>query len=109
MDQTIPKVVRFDRFVLDMTRGCVRSGGQEIDLPPKAFGVFSYLALNAGRLVPKEELLEAIWPNVAVSDESLVQSIRQLRQKLGDEARRLIKTVPRRGCDTHRARAARSG
>jgi DNA-binding winged helix-turn-helix (wHTH) protein len=97
MDQTIHKVVRFDRFVLDLTRGCVRAGDQEIDLPPKAFQVLTYLALNAGRLVPKDELLKVVWANVAVSDESLVQSIRQLRQKLGDEARRLIKTVPRRG------------
>jgi DNA-binding winged helix-turn-helix (wHTH) protein len=97
MDQTIPKVVRFDRFVLDLTRGCLRAGDQEIDLPPKAFRVLTHLALNAGRLVPKEELLNAVWANVAVTDESLVQSIRQLRQKLGDEAHRVIKTVPRRG------------
>ncbi len=97
MDQTIHKVVRFDRFVLDLKRGCLRAGDREIDLPPKAFQVLTYLALNAGRLVPKEELLKAVWSNVAVTDESLVQSIRQLRQKLGDEARRLIKTVPRRG------------
>jgi DNA-binding winged helix-turn-helix (wHTH) protein len=97
MDQTMQKVVRFDRFVLDLTRGCLRAGEQEIDLPPKAFQVLTYLALNVGRLVPKEELLKAVWANVAVTDESLVQCIRQLRQKLGDEAHRLVKTVPRRG------------
>jgi DNA-binding winged helix-turn-helix (wHTH) protein len=97
MDQTVQELVRFDRFILDLKRGCLRVGDQEIDLPPKAFRVLTYLALNAGRLVPKEELLNAVWANVAVTDESLVQSIRLLRQKLGDEAHRVIKTVPRRG------------
>jgi hypothetical protein len=64
--------------VLDLTRGCLRAGEQEIDLPPKAFQVPTYLALNAGRLVPKEELLKAVWANVVVTDESLVQSKRSL-------------------------------
>jgi DNA-binding winged helix-turn-helix (wHTH) protein len=97
MDQTVQELVRFDRFILDLKRGCLRADDQEIDLPPKAFRVLTYLALNAGRLVPKEELLNAVWANVAVTDESLVQCIRQVRQKLGDEAHRVIKTVPRRG------------
>src|SRR5215813_2151987 len=97
MDQVAHKVLRFDRFVLDLTRGCLRAGEQEIVLRPKAFQLLTYLAINAGRLVLKQELLDAVWPNVVVSDESLVQSIWQLRQKLGDENRRIIKTVPRRG------------
>lgn len=54
------KVVQFDRFVPDLTRGCLRSGDREIELRPKAFQVLSYLALNAGRLVPKEELLDPV-------------------------------------------------
>ena len=97
MDPTAQKVVRFDRFALDLTRGCLWSDDKEIDLPPKAFQVLTCLVLNAGRLVPKEELLEAAWGSVAVSDESLAQSIRQLRQKLGDHGHGLIKTVSRRG------------
>jgi TolB-like protein/DNA-binding winged helix-turn-helix (wHTH) protein len=97
MDQVAHKVLRFDRFVLDLTRGCLRAGAQEIDLRPKAFELLTYLAVNAGRLVPKQELLDAVWPNVVVADESLTQGIWQLRQKLGDEEHRLIKTVSRRG------------
>ena len=97
MDQVVHKVVRFNRFELDLTRGCLRTGKQEIELRPKAFQLLAYLAANAGRLVPKQELLDAIWPNVVVSDESLVQSIRQLRRSLGDDNHRLIKTVSRRG------------
>ena len=97
MDQIIPRILRFDRFALDLTRGCVRIGGEDIDLRPKPFEVLRYLAENAGRLVSKQELFEAVWPNVVVTDDSLVQCIRDLREKLGDLDHRLIKTVPRRG------------
>jgi formylglycine-generating enzyme required for sulfatase activity/DNA-binding winged helix-turn-helix (wHTH) protein len=97
MDHIVQRVLRFDRFALDLTRGCLRAGDHEIDLRPKTFEVLCYLAENAARLVPKQELFEAVWPNVTVCDDSLVQCIRELRQKLGDDDRRLIKTVSRRG------------
>jgi formylglycine-generating enzyme required for sulfatase activity len=97
MDHIVHRVLRFDRFALDLARGCLRAGDQEIELRPKTFEVLCYLAENAGRVVPKQELLDAVWPNVIVCDDSLVQCIRELRQKLGDEDRRLIKTVSRRG------------
>jgi TolB-like protein/Tfp pilus assembly protein PilF len=87
----------FEGFALDLTRGCLRSGDRDIDLRPKAFAVLHHLAKNAGRLVPKQELYQAVWPDVVVCDDSLVQCIRQLRDKLGDEGHRLIKTVHRRG------------
>jgi DNA-binding winged helix-turn-helix (wHTH) protein len=97
MDQIEHKTLRFDRFVLDLMRGSVSTGGQEVDLRPKSFQVLTHLAVNAGRLVPKQELIDAVWPDVTVTDESLVQCIRELRQKLGDDEHRLIKTLPRRG------------
>ncbi len=97
MDQIVPRQLQFDRFTLDLTRGCVRVADREIELPPKAFDVLRVLAENAGRLVSKQELYEAVWPRVTVSDDTLVQRIRELRQVLGDDERRLIKTVSRRG------------
>ena len=69
MDQTAHKVLFFDNFALDLTRGCLRAGDQDIDLRPKTFEVLRYLAENAGRLIPKQELGEAVWPNVVVTDE----------------------------------------
>jgi formylglycine-generating enzyme required for sulfatase activity/DNA-binding winged helix-turn-helix (wHTH) protein len=87
----------FDRFVLDLSRGCLRAGDHDIDLRPKTFEVLRHLAGNAGRLVTKQELYEAVWPNVVVSDDSIAQCIRELRSKLGDDDRKLIKTVSRRG------------
>ena len=97
MDQTVHKCLRFDRFVLDLTRGALRTCDGDIALSPKAYGVLRHLAENAGRLVPKQELYEAVWPNVLVSNDSLVQCVRELRQKLGDDEHCLIKTVSRRG------------
>src|SRR5712672_3175536 len=97
MDHIVHRILRFDRFALDLARGCLRAGDQEIDLRPKTFEVLCYLAENAARLVSKQELFEAVWPDVSVGDDSLVQCIRELRQKLGDDDRRLIKTVSGRG------------
>jgi DNA-binding winged helix-turn-helix (wHTH) protein len=90
-------VLCFDRFSLDLTRGFLRVGEQDVELRPKAFEVLRYLAENAGRLVAKKELYEAVWPNVIVSDDSIAQCIRELRNKLGDGNHSLIKTVSRRG------------
>ena len=92
-----PHVLYFDRFSLDLARGCLRAGDQEIELRPKAFEVLKYLATNAGRLVTKQDLYEAVWPNVIVSDDSIAQCIRELRGKLADDDHSLIKTVSRRG------------
>jgi len=97
MDQTVHRLLRFDRFVLDLTRGCLRTGDRDIDLRPKTFRVLRHLAENAGRLVPKRELYEIVWPNIVVTDDSLVQCVRELRQALGDDKYCLIKTVSRRG------------
>jgi DNA-binding winged helix-turn-helix (wHTH) protein len=97
MDHIVPRVLRFERFALDLARGCLRTGDQEIHLRPKTFEVLCHLARNGGRLVSKQELFATAWPSVTVCDDSLVQCIRELRQKLGDDDRRLIKTVLRRG------------
>jgi len=89
--------LQFDRFTLDLTRAALRFDDQEIFLRPKALGVLRHLAENAGRLVGKQELFEIIWPDVVVTDDVLVQCIRELRHILGDKERRVIKTVARRG------------
>ena len=91
------KRLRFDRYVLDLDRGCLLVDGNEITLRPKTFAVLHYLVENSGRLVSKDELFAAVWPNLAVTDDALVQSIGELRRALGDDGPRLIKTIPRRG------------
>jgi len=87
----------FGRYVLDLHRGCLLLDGREVTLRPKTFAVLQYLVTHPGRLIGKEELLEAVWPNLVVTDDTLVQSIGELRRALGDSGARLITTVPRRG------------
>jgi TolB-like protein/DNA-binding winged helix-turn-helix (wHTH) protein/Flp pilus assembly protein TadD len=89
--------LRFDRFMLDLERGCLVDGIEEVALRPKTFSFLRYLATNPGRLVSKDELLAAVWPNVIVSDDSIVQCVTELRRALGDHDQRTIKTVQRRG------------
>ncbi len=95
--QTDAKRLRFDRYVLDLHSGCLLLDGNEIALRPKTFAVLTYLVQNVGRLVSKDDLFAAVWPNLAITDDVLVQSIGELRRALGDDGLRLIKTVPRRG------------
>jgi len=95
--KVVPRILQFDRFTLDQHRGCLCLDGRELELRPKAFKVLCLLVERAGRLVAKEELQKAVWNDVFVSDDSLVQCIRQLRRTLCDEDHRLIKTVARRG------------
>jgi TolB-like protein/DNA-binding winged helix-turn-helix (wHTH) protein/Flp pilus assembly protein TadD len=92
-----PLRLRFERYVLDLERGCLLAGGEEVPLRPKTFDLLRYLVGSPGRLVSKDELLAAVWPDVLVSEDSIVQCITELRRALGDHDQRLIKTVQRRG------------
>lgn len=87
----------WDRYVLDLDRGCLLLEGSEIALRPKTFAVLVYLVENHARLVSKGEIFAAVWPNITVTDDTLVQSIGELRRALGDDGSRLVRTVPRRG------------
>ncbi len=71
--------------------------GSDIPLRPQSLAVLKYLALNADRVVTKDELMAAVWPNVAVTDNSLVQCIHEIRRVLGDDNQSVLKTVARRG------------
>ena len=88
---------RFGDFVLDLQGGFLRRNGQEVPLRPKAFDVLKYLLLHNARLVPKNELVDAVWPNTAVTDNSLSQCLFEVRRALDDEAQMVIRTVARRG------------
>ena len=95
--QVSPKRLHFDRYVLDLVHGSLFCEGEARPLRPKTFAILKYLAENPGRLVSKDEIFAAVWPDIAVTDDTLVQSISELRRALGDDGSRLIKTVPRRG------------
>src|SRR3954447_16563910 len=89
---------RFHQFIVDVSQGCLRTAdNHEIALRPKSFEVLRYLAESGGRLVTKEEMLQAIWPRVVVGDESLAQCVSEVRHALADAGQEIIRTVPRRG------------
>ena len=91
-------MLRFTGFEIDLSRAELRRhNGDVVHLRPKSLALLQYLAENAGRIVSKQELMEAVWPNVHVGEDSLFQCIREVRSATGDEQRRLIKAVSGRG------------
>jgi TolB-like protein/DNA-binding winged helix-turn-helix (wHTH) protein/Tfp pilus assembly protein PilF len=91
------ELYRFEEFTLDLARGSLRSADRSHELRPKSFEVLRYLVEHADRIVTKDELLAAVWPNVTVTEDSLTRCISEVRAALGDSEQRLIKTVPRKG------------
>jgi len=87
----------FGEFTLDVARGCVFKGREEIKLRPKVYETLKYLVEHPGRLIGKPELMQAVWPDAFVTDDSLVQCTLELRRALDDRSQLLLKTVPRRG------------
>jgi len=91
------RALRFDAFTLDQSRHAILRDGLELELRSQSFDVLCYLVEHAGRLIPKQELFEAVWGGAARTDDSLVQCIKDIRQALGDSDHRIIRTVHGRG------------
>src|SRR5260370_18027683 len=88
---------RFEGYTLDIACGALRTADRDLELRPKAFEVLRYLLENAERIVTKQELMKAIWPNVIVTDQVLAHCVSEVRQAIGDGDQSIIKTIPRRG------------
>jgi len=91
------KLIRFGCYTVDRERASLSANGEAVALRPKAFDVLLFLLDHTGRVVSKDELGDAVWPGVAVSDESLAKAVSEVRLALGAEGPQIIKTVPRRG------------
>lgn len=91
------KLLHFDRFVLNPDAANLSRDGNEVRLRHKSFDVLLYLARNPGRVVTKDELIEAVWPDIFVTDNSLVQCISDIRVALNDDDQKILKTIARRG------------
>lgn len=88
---------RFAGFTLDPRAGRLFRAGEEVALRPKAFALLACLVRNRGRIVGRDELLTAVWPDVIVTDDSLTQCVHELRRAFGAEGAGMLRTVPRRG------------
>src|SRR5213080_1828933 len=91
--------IRFAPYRLDLDAGLLRSGDRAISLRPKTWAVLRYLAERPGVLVTKEEILDAVWGRITVTEATLTKSIGEIRDALHDEVRhpRFVETVHRRG------------
>lgn len=94
-------MLRFGDFILDIRqRRLLRLPGREpVPLTAKVFDTLQYFVEHPGVLLEKDTLLQAIWPDVVVEENSLTQNVSTLRQALGESRgeHRYIVTVPRRG------------
>ncbi|MEM8601065.1 MAG: winged helix-turn-helix domain-containing protein [Bacteroidota bacterium] len=74
-------------------------GSEVVRIEPKPMDVLVCLAGHAGHTVTRDELLEAVWPDVFVSESTLSRCVSQLRKVFGDDphAPRVIETIPRSG------------
>jgi TolB-like protein/DNA-binding winged helix-turn-helix (wHTH) protein/Tfp pilus assembly protein PilF len=93
------QVFQFGPYRLDAGRRVLLRDHELIPLTPRAFDVLLYLVGNPDRTVGKDELLHAVWSDVAVTEGSLSQAISTLRKTLGDTPgdHEYVATVPRRG------------
>jgi hypothetical protein len=76
-----------------------RSSGGDVQLEPKMMDVLVRLARDPGSVVSREDLIDAVWPEVFISESVLTRAIAGLRRALGDDARspRFIETISKRG------------
>jgi TolB-like protein len=94
---TADQVFTFGGFTLDLRKGLLHRDDEPAFLRPKAHALLTHLAQNIGRVVPKSELMDSVWPGIYVTEDSLTQSIREIRKVLGDDKQELIRTISRRG------------
>ena len=90
--------VRLPLHIIDLVADELRSNsGEHVDLRPRSYAVLRLLAENAGRLVTKDAIIAKVWDDVAVTEDSLTQCIADIRRAVGDDDRRVLRTVPRKG------------
>jgi Tol biopolymer transport system component/DNA-binding winged helix-turn-helix (wHTH) protein len=90
---------RFGIFNLCADENVLRRESEVVPLTPKMFDLLLVLVKNSGRVLEKDFLLKAVWPDSFVEEGNISFNIRQLRKALGDDAQAptYIETVPRRG------------
>ncbi len=87
---------------VDPQTGDVEGPGRRVQLDPKVMGVLAMLAERAGQVVPREDLISRLWPDVVVTDDALSRCLYDLRRELAaaggsEEYRALVETLPKRG------------
>lgn len=79
------------------TGNLIDCDGAELTLRAQSLEVLKLLATREGEILSREDIFAAIWPDVAVTDDSLTQCIADIRRVIGDTDRKVLRTVPRKG------------
>lgn len=91
-------IYRFGEWELDRDRRELRRAGAVVSLQPKPFELLALLLAERERVVPKDELLDRLWPGTVVTESSLTRAVSLARRAIGDDGRReRIRSVSRRG------------
>jgi pimeloyl-ACP methyl ester carboxylesterase len=90
---------RFADCELDLAARELRVGGAPRGVEPKAFDLLAYLLDQRARVVSHDELMDALWPGIIVTEAALARTVMKARKAVGDSAeeQRIIRTVPKRG------------
>lgn len=91
------EIYEFGPFCLDTARMALSRGRDEVKLRPKSLETLLVLLRNSGRVVSKDELVQAVWPHVIVNDDALAQCVRDVRKAIDDTSETYIRTLARRG------------
>ena len=96
--ESLPTVVfRFAEAEFEQLSGTLRVDGQERRLRPQTAAVLAQLLEHAGQLVSHDRLIQSVWGDTIVTDNSLAQCISEIRGALGPTRSNTIESVPRRG------------
>lgn len=99
MNSAEKQIYRFADVEVNTSQNCLKRGDCEQHLRQKAFSVLIHLLEQRQRVVTKDELIKIIWKDTAVTDDALVQCIKEIRRSIGDDSHqpRFIKTIPKSG------------
>ncbi len=99
MNSSDKQIYRFADVEVNISQNCLKRGGEEQHLRRQAFAVLVHLLRQRQRLVTKEELMEVVWKDTAVTADALVQCIKEIRRVIGDDSHhpRFIKTISKSG------------
>lgn len=88
---------RFNGAQFDPKSGVLTAEGRIANLRPRTGAVLLHLLEHAGEVVGKDELMQAVWKDLVVTENSLSQCVKEIRRELGDADEDVVRTVHRRG------------
>src|SRR5262245_29423349 len=90
-------IYEFGPYRLDSAERLLSRDGEVVPLQPKVFDLLLVMVERHGRLLEKDELMKAVWPDTVVEEVNLANNISILRKTIGENGQKFIETAPKRG------------